>query len=102
MEPGHAGFLVWPEHVLQISQRRAWDCGLAALLPGVLAPGTGLHLPAGLLECGIEKSRLRVADTITPVMLLWRTVEQHLLQLLNRADVKQGGLAIFEASMTLA
>ena len=46
MQPGHAVFLVGPQHLFQFAQRRAFEFGFAALPGGALAPGRRAPAPA--------------------------------------------------------
>src|SRR5689334_736171 len=99
MQPGHALLLIRPQHLLERSERRTLQFGLAALPAGAFAPGRRrLDLPAGmLLERGIQKSRLHVAESIALLVLSRRAVAQHLVELLERPGVDQGDPSVLQA-----
>ena len=103
MQPRHALFLVGTQHSFQIAERRTFQFRLAALLRRAVAPGRrGLDFPIVVLpQCRFEKTRLLAADAIACRVLLWRAIEQNLLQFLHRTGVNHGHFAILQAHVVL-
>ena len=90
-EPGHTSLLVRAQDGFEWTQGWRVEVDRAALLGDALLPcGGRLDLPVGLAaQGGVEEAGLEVGESIRPGDLLWRAIEQDLLEFFDGAGIEQ-------------